>query len=427
MKNTLIKMMIELITINKKILIKFIPIEYLRSIKKTLVNNNVLKLVSSAQWTFKPHTNLNGINYVGVIRGEIGLSQSCRLIAKAINASSIDFSVINFNQLSAIRQTDHSWDHKIVDKPTFNINLFHLNPPELALAYISLGKDFWKNRYNIGFWLWELQDFPTDWLPSLNLVDEIWTPSEFVSESFRKITDKPVHTIPYPIDVQVSETMDRSYFGLPQDKFLFLTMYDCNSTIERKNPIGAIQAFKDAFSVNDDHVGIVVKVNNPQEKDLKIIQHLLKDYKNVYIIAKTIQKIEVNSLINCVDVFVSLHRAEGYGLPIAEAMTLGIPSIATNWSANTGYMNSLNSCLVSYQLVEIKEDYSMYKKGSFWAEPNINDASEFMLKLLKDKEFYSQIAKNSKEFMLIHNDVSKAALSIEQRIKEIYRKEEDSR
>ena len=423
MKNTLIKAVISFISVNKKLLIKFIPIEYLRLIKKKLVNNSVLKSVSKAQWTFKPNEYPNGINYIGVIRGEIGLSQSCRLIAKAINASNIDFSIINFNQMSAIRQSDHSWDHKIVEVPKFNVNVFHLNPPELALAYISFGNDFWESKYNIGFWLWELQDFPEDWLPSLKLVDELWTPSEFVSEAFRKITDKPVITMSYPIEVITDDSMNREYFGLPKNKFLFLTMYDCNSTIERKNPIGAIKAFKNAFPPSDDRVGIIIKVNNPQEKDLKLIRSMLTEYSNVYIIAKTVSKIEVNSLIKCADVFVSLHRAEGYGLPIAEAMTLGIPSIATNWSANTDYMSEDNSCLVSYELVSIETDCSMYKKGSSWAEPNLNDASNFMTKLINDPTYYEFISCNALKSMKITNDLDFAAMKIKKRINEIYLKE----
>lgn len=423
MKTKIFNSVFSLISLNRKLLVKFIPIEYLRLLKKILVNRSISKDVSTAEWVFKPDLNPRGLNYVGVIRGEIGLSQSCRLIARAIDASNLEYLIINFNQISAIRQTDFSWDHRIVENPNYSINLFHLNPPELALAYSSLGKKFWENRYNIGFWLWELQDFPDEWLPSLKLIDEIWTPSEFVSDTFRKITNKPVYTISYPIEIQVDHTMNRNYFGLPQDKFLFLTMYDCNSTIERKNPIGTIQAFKKAFTATDLDVGIIIKVNNPQKKDLKIIRNLLEGYKHVYIIAKTLSKLEVNSLIHCADVLVSLHRAEGYGLPIAEAMTLGVPAIATNWSANTEYMNATNSCPVSFKLVELKENYAMYKKGNIWAEPDIDDASQYMLKLLRDKEYYIEIAANAKNFMKANNDIIKASFKIETRIEEIYRKE----
>src|SRR5690606_8983460 len=112
----------------------------------------------------------------------------------------------------------------------------------------TLDDTLWDFKYNIGFWLWELEEFPDDWVKCFSFVDEIWTSSKFASDSIRKKTDLPVHIVPYPISAPIDEKYDRKYFELPEDKFLFLCMYDSNSTIERKNPIGAIEAFKKAFS-----------------------------------------------------------------------------------------------------------------------------------------------------------------------------------
>lgn len=424
MSNSLMRMLMSVIRKLKPVLIWIFPIEWLRKIKQLITKKSIERGIADAKWTFLRSKNPDGINYIGFIQGEIGLGQSCRLIAAALDKSPIDFTVFNFEQISAMRHNDHSWDHKITNKTPYNINLFHLNPPELALAYLTMDEDTWKDKYNIAFWLWELEEFPTEWLPSLALVDEIWTPADFVTDNFRKVTDKPVLTIPYPVSAPTSDAFDRTYFGLPQERFLFLTMYDCNSTIERKNPLGSIEAFKRAFDKDDPNVGLVIKVNNPQQKDIDRIKEIIEGYRNVFLIAKTISKVEVNSLIRCCDVYVSLHRAEGYGLPMAEAMVLGRVVIGTNWSANTEFMNHSNSCLVDFTIVELQEDYVMYKKGSHWAQPDVDQASQYMIRCVSDKDYYSNLARSAKEHMATFNSVDIAAQRINQRILEIYNKEE---
>jgi len=201
--------------------------------------------------------------------------------------------------------------------------------------------------------------------------------------------------------------------------FLFLSMYDSNSTIQRKNPIGAIKAFKKAFPPSEKNVGLIIKINNPKEEDLKLINDELKGYRNIFIIKNTLSKTEVNSLIKCSDAFVSLHRAEGFGLVIAEAMLLGTPVIATNWSANVDFMNSENSCPVSYELKQLGEDYFFYKAYQHWAEPDLDNAAEYMKKLFSDKSYRETLSKNAKKFIQKNFSVQKSAEKIKSRIDEI--------
>lgn len=132
------------------------------------------------------------------------------------------------------------------------------------------------------------------------------------------------------------------------------------------------------------------------------------------------EKTEVNSLIKNCDVFVSLHRAEGFGLPLAEAMLLGTPTIATNWSANTEFSNIDNACLVDYKLVTLEKDYAMYKKGNRWAEPNIDQAAEYMKKLYDDKGLYNQLSENAQDYIKSNFNLEKTSKLIEDRINDIY-------
>ncbi len=404
----------------KPILLKIIPISMLRKIKRYVVIKSFNRLDKLKFTPFKRDKYKDGINLIGNIRAEIGLGQSCRLLANELNESFINFCIYNYVQVSALRMNDTTWDHKISDNLPYNINLIHINPYELGIAYLKIDKKVWDYRYNIAFWLWELEEFPDEWTECIPYLDEIWTPSEFASESIRKKTSKPVFTIPYYVTAPIDGRYDRSYFGLPEDKFLFLTMYDSNSTMERKNPLGAIQAYKMAFKKENKDVGLVIKINNVQKKDMETIQEIMLGYENVYYITDVLQKVQVNSLIKCIDVFVSLHRAEGFGLVLAEAMLLGTPAIATNWSSNTEFMTGDTSCLVDYNLIEIRDECGPYKPGNRWAEPDLACASEFMIRLFNDKNFYDNIALKGKSHIEIQLSKDKAVSIIEKRVTEIY-------
>ena len=416
----IISLIIKITDSIKPYLIKLLPIRLLRLIKRAMVSSAMERLGESSFLPFERSAFADGVNLIGFIRGEIGLGQSCRLVAAGLEASGIDFTVYNYEQTSAMRFNDHTWEHKIIDTTPYNINLIHINPYELPLAYLQLGSDVWNRRYNIAFWLWELEEFPAEWENSIKLADEIWTPSEFASSSIRAVTNKPVHTVPYPISAEVDDQITRETFSLPPETFLFLCMYDCNSTMERKNPMGAIRAYKQAFSREEPGMGLVVKVNNPQQRDLDILRGELEGYSNIYIISDIMDKPKVNALIACVDVYISLHRSEGFGLVPAEAMFLGTPVIATNWSSNTEFMNSDVSCMVDYEFVTIQKDIGPYKKGNRWADPDIAQAAKYMKKLYSEPEYHQQLAKDAKAHIGNILSAERCAGLMRRRIAEIY-------
>ena len=291
--------------------------------------------------------------------------------------------------------TEHEFDAKFSDELPYDINLLHINAHEFTVSYMQLGKQVWDYRYNIAFWLWELEEFPAEWIDCISIVDEIWTPAEFVSNSIRKVTDKPVHTIPYHVTAPTDDKYDRAYFGLPEDKFLFLMMYDNGSMMERKNPLGTLEAFKRAFGKENDEVGLVIKISGNAKEDMEKICEFFDGYTNIYFMTEMLTKIEVNSLLRDVDVFVSLHRAEGFGLGMAEAMLNGTPCIATNWSANTEFMDEKSACMVDYQLIELTEDIGPFKAGNRWADADVAQAAEYMKRLYADKAFYDIIKNNA--------------------------------
>ncbi|WP_270406849.1 glycosyltransferase family 4 protein [Paenibacillus timonensis] len=342
-----------------------------------------------------------GVNLVGYARAEMGIGESCRIAARNLDAVGIPFGIINFTGTNNARMSDLTWSHKEVLQPEYNVNLFHINAEQMMEIYAYYGNSLFNGRYNIGYWHWELPDFPDEWLESFNLVDEIWVPSTFVADSIAKKSPVPVVKIPHSIEAKVVETRNREFFGLPENTFLFLSMYDVKSYQERKNPEAAINAFKAAFQPDDTNVGLVIKVNCYKStlNDLEALDVLIANYKNIYLIKETISRNDVNALLGLTDCFVSLHRSEGFGLGLAEAMYLGKPVIGTNWSSNTDFMNNKNSCLVDYELIQVGRDQGPYKAYQNWADPNVEHAAGYMKKLVNDRSYYHMIAVNGEKYI----------------------------
>ena len=405
----------------KPLIIKIIPIEVLKAVKDRILQANTQKLKYVERLPFEPNRFKKGINLIGYIKHDTGLGQSTRLLASEFQNSEVEFSIRPYAQSKEYSMTDSTFDEKLSNEIPYGVNVFHINAHEFTIAYMNLGKELFDRHYNIAFWLWELEEFPDKWVPCMNLVDEIWTPSEFISNSLRKKTNKPVVTVPYCVTAPTDDKLDRKHFGLPEDRFLFLGMYDSNTGAARKNPKAIIDAFKKAFSPENEQVGLVLKINHTKDEELQHIKEELKDYRNVYFLLNNMKKVEVNSLLRVVDLYVSLHRAEGFGLVLAESMLIGTPVIATNYSANTEFMNSEVACMVDYRLVELKEDIPPYAKGNYWAEPNIETAASHMKRLFEDGEFCERLANNAAQHINSVLSMKQATTIVEQRIAEIYK------
>lgn len=341
-----------------------------------------------------------GINLIGDIRAETGLGQSMRILAQMLTNNDIPFCIMQVDSPGGLEHNDSSWEGKITKQLKYSINIIHINFSIWAESYNSFANEVLDYRYNIAYWLWELEEIPVEWIACMATIDEIWVPSNFIYNCIKKKTNKVLRTVPYIINVDEKDLYGRNHFGLPQDKFLFLTMYDFKSISERKNPKAVIEAYKKTFTEENENVGLVIKVNHMNNrKKMEELKNSLLGYKNIYYITDNLTRKEIESLIACVHVFVSLHRSEGFGLPMAEAMYLGVPVIATNWSANTEFMNEDSSCLVDYKLVELDKNIGPYKKGNRWAEANIHSASLYMKRLYEDEEYYKMKSIYGKKYV----------------------------
>lgn len=244
----------------------------------------------------------------------------------------------------------------------------------------------------MGVWLWELPVFPQEWNFALELFDEIWAPSNFTVESIAAVSPVPVLKIGTSLQLPLPK-LDRETLGLPKDKFIFLFMFDFGSSFERKNPLATIEAFKQAFSQSNQEVALVLKFYNsdhfPHKRDR--LKAMTEGWPSIHLIDKHLTKQEVHSLIKNCDCYVSLHRAEGFGLTQAEAMFYGKPLIATAYSSTMEFTNVANSFLVKYDLIETEENYGPYPKGSIWAEPDVDHASSLMGYVFENQHQANQV------------------------------------
>lgn len=316
-----------------------------------------------------------GVNIAGYITSESGVGEAARANVRAIEKAGIPHSMINLKSPS--RQSDSTFKNFSTHNP-YAFNLIQVNADSVGNFFNEKGIEYFRKRYNIGFWYWELSRFPEEWLDRFQFFNEIWVASSFCQETISEVSPVPVVKLPPSVVVDRIKNVDRSYFGIKDDSFVFLFIFDLLSFFERKNPLAVIRAFKEAFGSSEE-AQLVLKCSN-LEWNAPARDMILEETKglNVKFIDRYLDKEEVHALMALSDCYVSLHRSEGFGLPLAESMYLGKPVIATAYSSNTDFMNVNNSFPVRYRLVEIEKDYGPYKRGNVWAEPDVEHAAELM-------------------------------------------------
>ena len=243
----------------------------------------------------------------------------------------------------------------------------------------------------IGFFYWEMEWVPRPLHLGLHLMDEIWVATNFVAKAIRNVTSTPVHVVGNAVDVSQVELVKRSELGISEDAFVVHFSFDANSTVVRKNPSGAIDAFLLATE-GDPSAVFLLKVRNFEQVRISarrgdaharmFLEKVSKDPR-IKLLTAELDYSRALGLIQLSDCYLSLHRSEGYGYGMAEARALGVPVIATGYSGNLDFMSDSSAKLVPYDSrAVLPDEYFYWESEMHWAEPDVVVASEHLQTLI---------------------------------------------
>jgi glycosyltransferase involved in cell wall biosynthesis len=336
-----------------------------------------------------------GVNIIGHFCYPSGLRTSVEAIRDGLSQTGVTLSLRDII-------TDKSDDPNHTDYTAmefYDTTILHLQPePFFEVAFQRAGL-FERNprTYRIGYWYWELDTIPESWLKQWKLIDEVWAATNFVSDALRKRFGSRVHPMFPGVQLGKFQPRPRSYFGVSdKDEFTFLFVFHFTSVMERKNPFGLIRAFKQAFSVNES-VRLVLKTSfgYRYSASLDEIRSAVEGAK-ITVIDGIFSHDETLSLIDACDAYISLHRSEGLGLTMAEAMLLGKPVIATRYSGNIDFMNDTNSLLVDFRLVQLGRTIPPYDADACWAEPSLDHAARLMRQVYENPSWAGELGAKAK-------------------------------
>jgi glycosyltransferase involved in cell wall biosynthesis len=368
-----------------------------------------------------------GAVLVGHPYAVLGRAEDIRTGACAFAAARIPFALRNtfgeYGKEMAVLHPGFSFMDRIDPRAAYKANIFFLNANEMDDAFIHLGPDCYAGRYNIGYWAWELSQFPDAWRGAFRDLDEIWAPSRFIQQAVADKAPCPVVWMPLAVEPVSSAPLSRAYFGLPDDRFLLLFFFDFRSFIQRKNPWAALRAFTTAFQ--DDAsapVSLAIKMNGtdacPEDYRAFLDSDAVRDPR-VILIDRIMDDREIKELVRLCDCFLSLHRSEGFGRGLAEAMYFGKPVIATGYSGNLDFMNQANACLVDCTLIPVGADEYPCGAGQRWAEPDVDQAAWHLRRLVMDPAYAVEIGQRAAHYIQTYHSFAAVGARHRRRLEQL--------
>ena len=331
----------------------------------------------------------NGVILAGEFSRASGLGESARLILAALDTLGVPVWPLDIGPLLPAHANEvPPPPPAVTDPPAGAALLMHVNAPLLPLVMTRMPRAVTRGRRVVGYWAWELPVASPDWRAGARFVHDIWVPSRFTADALMALAPGRVRVVPLPLAAVPPQPsgLGRGDFDLPDTAVVVLTSFNLASSFERKNPLGAIAAFRTAFGGRMDRI-LVLKVANRDHApaDFARLEAAVVGAPNIRLETRTLPRGDALALTAAADIVLSLHRSEGFGLVPAEAMLLGRPVIATGWSGNMDFMDDRSAALVRYRLVPARDARGVYEVAdALWAEPDVHHAAGWLRRLADD-------------------------------------------
>lgn len=330
-----------------------------------------------------------GLIIVGEFSLPTGLGQAARLIRDGARSSGAPVWTIDVSRIvpGGNGQAPPPEVH-LNDYPPNVPLVLQVNPPTLPWTLLHLPRGLLVGRRVIGSWVWELEHAPATWRSAAPFVHEVWAPSRFVANALKSCFSGPIRYVPYPVaSIETSPApLARTDFGLPNDRTIVMAAIALHSSPARKNAEGVIQAFKAAAAGQKD-MRLLLKVSGHHAfpADMAALQAAIASDPAIHIEDRVMPNSDMQALLRCSDVVLSMHRSEGFGLVPAEAMLAGIPVVATDWSATAEIIDTSCGMPVPYRLVPVHDPRRVYTvPGARWADPDPAAAASSLRRLVAD-------------------------------------------
>ena len=361
----------------------------------------------------------DGVDVLGFFTAEHGVGEAARGLVGALDAAGIRRNAVNYTD------TESRTEHEFVTQDTseHRVLFLALNPDHIPAAHRIMGEEFFEDRYVISQWFWELSEAPHWFADAYPFVDELWAPTRFMEEMLRRNVPDNVkvrYMPPAVVAPTVDHELDLAHFGLP-DRFTFLFSFDFMSIAKRKNPVGLVQAFTRAFNDGEGPQLVIKSMNgDKRESDNWLLQQTVGDRSDIILLDTYLTRTEASTLTSLTGCYVSLHRSEGLGLTITEALSLGVPLIATAYSGNLDFMDEWNTWRVPASMTNVGLGAGGYPPHAEWAEPDLDAAARMMREVWENQEQAREKAARARDWVLDAFSVESAATRMRNRLEDVW-------